>query len=67
MRNLILVFVLFTTLVIFLLSCSDKYPTPVEKFAVEKNSCTNCHLNAELLKEVADPLPVDPGGDTGET
>ena len=66
MRNIILVVVLLTTSVILLMNCSDKYPAPVEKFTLEENSCTSCHLNADLLKEVAEPIP-DTGGDTGET
>ena len=66
MRNLILVLVLLATFVILLMSCTDKYPAPTEKFSLEENSCTNCHLNSDLLKEVAEPLP-DTGGETGET
>ena len=41
--------------------CTDKYkPTPNIFSASEESSCTHCHLNADLLKEVATPLPPPP-------
>ncbi|OQX88974.1 hypothetical protein B6D60_00520 [candidate division KSB1 bacterium 4484_87] len=55
-------------LILFLLigiGCTDKYqPTP-SQFASKESSCTYCHLNSSLLKEVATPLPPDEG-DSGE-
>jgi len=48
--------------VILFLNCTEKYPSELEKFTQEQeSSCTSCHLDFELLKEVADPLPPDEG------
>jgi len=46
--------------------CTEKYPSESRDFsAVEESGCTVCHLDAELLKEVADPLPEgnEPSGE----
>ncbi len=46
-------------------NCTDKYqPTP-SQFAPEQSSCTYCHLDSKLLKEVATPLPPE-NEDSGE-
>ena len=54
--SLLFLFVMFQ---IFYLGCTNKYePT-------SGSSCVHCHLNSELLKEVATPLPP-PTGEAGE-
>ena len=59
-----LLFIFFS--LTFFWGCTDKYkPAPSKFSSSEETSCTYCHLNAALLKEVATPLPPDPGG-TGE-
>ena len=47
-------------------SCTDKYkPSSAAFTAIEESSCTQCHLNSTLLKEVATPLPPK-DGEAGE-
>jgi len=51
---------------IFQWGCTDKYkPAPNIFSSSEESSCTHCHLNANLLKEIATPLPHDEG-ESGE-
>ncbi len=51
---------------IWLSGCTDKYKPTANQFAsLEKSSCTHCHLNAELLKDIANPIPDD-NGESGE-
>lgn len=57
---------LLSLILIFVWGCTDKYkPAPNIFSSAEESSCTSCHLNANLLKEVATPLPSD-NGDSGE-
>ncbi|RKY87682.1 hypothetical protein DRQ09_04045 [candidate division KSB1 bacterium] len=49
---------IFIFSIYFLISCSEKYPSPESKFSkIKESGCTYCHLDAELLKKVAEPLP----------
>ena len=46
--------------VVFLLSCDEKYPLTSDAPAtVSISGCTDCHLNSDMLKAVATPLPPD--------
>lgn len=69
MKRTIIVFSLLIMslfVVIMHWGCTDKYkPTEGVFSASEESSCTHCHLNASLLKEMATPLPPDTG-DSGE-
>ncbi|MBN2008710.1 hypothetical protein JW960_05150 [candidate division KSB1 bacterium] len=51
---------------IYFTGCADKYkPTANEFVSLQESSCTHCHLNSDLLKEVAEP--IDHGtGEAGE-
>ena len=57
---------LFIFVALFLLSiigCTEKYPNKAEsgkESVVGQSNCVVCHLDKELLKEVADPLPPQP-------
>jgi hypothetical protein len=63
--SLLLVCIVFI-IVIQLTGCTDKYkPTANEFASLKTSSCTHCHLDAELLKEVADPIEHG-GGEAGE-
>ncbi len=58
---------LFGFILVFYWGCTDKYePAPSKFAALEESSCTHCHLNQDLLKEVATPLPPDTSGEAGE-
>ena len=46
------------------MGCTDKYE-PSSPISGSGSSCVHCHLNSELLKEVATPLPP-PTGESGE-
>jgi hypothetical protein len=58
-------FILHTALIIVVLSvfsCKEKYEEDTESFAeLSQSSCVSCHIDKDLLEEVADPLP-----ETGE-
>jgi hypothetical protein len=60
---------LFHVIVLFLLTiigCTEKYPNKAESGGepvVGQSNCVVCHLDKELLQEVADPLPPQPPGD----
>jgi len=57
---------LLSLILIFSWGCTDKYkPTPNVFSSVEESSCTHCHLDATLLKQVATPIPPDEG-ESGE-
>lgn len=57
---------LIVILLFLLASCTEKYPEPGDLVGQQDGSgCINCHTNADLLKEVAIPLPP-PTGSTGE-
>jgi len=46
--------------------CTEKYkPSPGVFSASEQSSCIHCHLNADLLKDVATPIP-EPEEPAGE-
>ncbi len=67
-RTIIILSLLIMSLSFLLLQwgCTDKYkPAPGVFSASEESSCTYCHLNANLLKDVATPLPP-PSGESGE-
>ena len=50
----------FFILFLVYMSCTEKYPPQMSKYGeVKESGCTACHLDADLLKEVADPLPGD--------
>lgn len=56
-------------LVMLLMSCQDKYPVTAEQNNTQAlaSSCVDCHLDAEMLKSVAIPLPPDTSGSSGES
>lgn len=62
--------IIITTLLVVLLAlfswqCTEKYPADANHAAAISDGCVACHTNADLLKEVATPLPeVD--GEAGE-
>ena len=64
------IYSLFLVLIcVFIVStCTEKYPSEAEKsrFLKKESSCVSCHTDADLLKEVAEPLPP-PSGESGET
>ena len=67
MKKIISLAFIFVLIIVLLNSCTDKYPQAVNKsFAIKKTSCIQCHLDADLLKEVAEPLP-DQCEATGES
>ncbi len=56
---------LILVLVLFSWQCTEKYPASGGSVISSADGCVACHTNADLLKEVATPLPP-PGGDAGE-
>ena len=67
-RTIIILSLLILSLSFLLLQwgCTEKYkPSPGVFSASGQPGCTHCHLNADLLKEVATPLPP-PSGESGE-
>jgi len=47
-------------------TCTEKYPASHKDLASDNgDGCLFCHLDSELLKKVADPLP-EREGDAGE-
>jgi hypothetical protein len=66
MKNLIFIFSVLILLV--LLGCSEKYPVS-ESEDISKtvsDGCSSCHLDKELLQEVAIPLVPPENGESGE-
>lgn len=57
--------ILFSALIVLFLSvysCKEKYEEETESFAaLSQSGCVSCHMDKDLLEEVADPLP-----ETGE-
>ena len=59
--------VTFLFILIFSSGCTNKYEPASNIFSsTEESSCTHCHLNSTILKEVATPLPPDTSEATGE-
>ncbi len=57
---------LLSLVLIFVWGCTDKNkPAPNIFSSAEESSCTHCHLDANLLKQVATPLPPHEG-ESGE-
>ena len=52
-------------LVLFSWQCTEKYPADSKHVTAVVDGCVECHTDAELLKEVATPLPP-PDGEAGE-
>lgn len=53
--------VLFASLLLITF-CTEKHPQRGQQFDfAEGNGCIACHTNADLLKQVAKPLPPMPG------
>jgi len=62
----LLLLALCAFLILIINTCTEKYPASNEKLALDRaDGCLSCHLDAELLKKVADPLP-EREGDAGE-
>jgi hypothetical protein len=61
MRKVSFIFIVFV--LFFISSCTDKYEAPSENIAqTGESGCVDCHMDVDLLKEVADPLPPPSGG-----
>jgi hypothetical protein len=60
-------FIIVALTLLFLIGCTDKYPNKTESDApvTAQSNCEVCHLDKELLEEVADPLPPE-NGESGE-
>jgi outer membrane biogenesis lipoprotein LolB len=58
-------FIIASLALLFLLGCTEKYPNKTESSTpvLGQSNCEVCHLDKELLKEVADPLPPAPPSD----
>ena len=58
-------FIISLIMLFFLNACTEKYPNKVDSGnpVLTGSNCEVCHLDKELLKEVADPLPPPPGGE----
>jgi len=57
-RYLILGIIVLLFMALVLVQCTDKYPEAHKELDLaNKDGCVNCHLNADLLKKVATPLP----------
>ena len=57
---------IFIFCILLCAGCTEKYPSGTKDFSkVQESSCTVCHLDAELLEAVADPLPEgnEPSGE----
>jgi hypothetical protein len=67
LRFNLLIILSLVAIAMTLFNCTDKYPpAPAEQvwqFA-SQSSCVTCHLNKELLKQVA--TPVEPPSESGE-
>ena len=57
-------FIISILAMLFLFSCTEKYPNKTESGTpiLSDSNCEVCHLDKELLKEVADPIPPAPPG-----
>jgi len=66
-RTIIILCLLIMSLSILMLhwGCTEKYKPIQGVFSASESSCAYCHLNSNLLKEVATPLPPDEG-ESGE-
>ena len=61
-RYFIVSTIVLLLLVLVLVQCTDKYPEAHKELNLaNKDGCVNCHLNANLLKKVATPLPPKEG------
>lgn len=49
--------VLLFVLVAMSWQCTKKYPADVDHIAAVSDGCVACHLDEDLLKKVAAPLP----------
>jgi len=60
-------FIISGLIIILMIGCTEKYPNKTETgdLVLTGSSCEVCHLDKDLLEEVADPLPP-PAGDGGE-
>jgi hypothetical protein len=58
-------FIISNLMLLFLFGCTEKYPNKIESGdpVLTGSNCEVCHLDKDLLKEVADPLPPPPGGE----
>lgn len=61
----ILVSILLVALALFSWQCTEKYPADADHVAALSDGCVACHLDADLLKKVATPLP-EVEGESGE-
>ncbi len=52
-------------IVLLSIHCADKYPAQETDIIASAEGCVACHTNADLLKEVATPLPPV-NGEAGE-
>jgi hypothetical protein len=61
-------FIISIFTLLFLFGCTEKYPNKIESGepVLTGSNCEVCHLDKELLKEVADPLPPSGGEGSGE-
>lgn len=69
LKQVISVLILSVILLFFITNCTDKTPVDDNRdmlALVDQSSCVNCHLNEDLLKQVADPLPDTGGEGSGE-
>lgn len=55
-------FIISILFMFFLFSCTEKYPNKTDSGTpvASDSNCEVCHLDKELLEEVADPLPPPP-------
>ena len=60
-----LLFIFISLFLFTIMGCTEKYPNKTESGipVVGQGNCEVCHLDKELLKEVADPLPPAPPSD----
>ena len=60
-------FIISILVLLFLYGCTEKYPNMNESGdpVATGSNCEVCHLDKELLKEIADPIPPKEG-ESGE-
>jgi hypothetical protein len=60
-------FIISVLAFLFLYGCTEKYPNHTEDGGpvLTGSNCEVCHLDKDLLKEVAEPLPPS-NGESGE-
>ena len=63
--SLYLPLVLCIFVVVFSWQCTEKYPANDTKIVADAGGCVGCHTDANLLKQVATPLPPV-SGEAGE-